>query len=154
MAKSGDAGKKAPRGRPRGARGAQSSARDGRRQRIAAGVAAGDSIAKIAKKEKVSRCWASREANAPETRLLIDRLLDARAAKVETLLDKSLAVIKDALTATGPMGRTDHVTRLLAVRRVMELARAGRATHEEPQTSATVTYQQFIQIYQQQRSAA
>jgi hypothetical protein len=45
----------------------------------------------------VSRSWASREANAPGTRILIAELLDAQ--RLSALFDQTLDLIKDAFQA-------------------------------------------------------
>jgi hypothetical protein len=47
----------------------------------------------------VSRSWASREANAPGTRILIAELLDAQRERLSALFDQTLDLIKDAFQA-------------------------------------------------------
>jgi hypothetical protein len=47
----------------------------------------------------VSRSWASREANAPNTRVLIEELLETRREPLSELFDQMLEVIEDAFEA-------------------------------------------------------
>jgi hypothetical protein len=54
---------------------------DARRVHIAASVAAGQSIAATARQIGISREWASRIANAPETQQIITSHLDAHRMK-------------------------------------------------------------------------
>lgn len=130
------------RGRPKSKPGASTATRDARRLKLAAAAIAGTPRATIARKEQISRSWASRETNAPETRLLIAHLLDEHEAKVRELIPKALAVIEEGLRAemlivtrvgdgielnTVP----DHRVRLLAAKRLLELGLAGR-TAEQP----------------------
>jgi hypothetical protein len=46
-----------------------------------------------------SRSWASREANALSTRLVIAELLDSQRERLNELFDQTLNVIKDAFGA-------------------------------------------------------
>jgi hypothetical protein len=47
----------------------------------------------------VSRSWASREANAPGTRILIADLFELCRERVKALFDQTLDVIEDAMKA-------------------------------------------------------
>jgi hypothetical protein len=54
---------------------------------IAEALVQGVRIASIARRLGVSRSWASREANAPETRLMLAALLEKNARRMGQLLD-------------------------------------------------------------------
>jgi hypothetical protein len=81
-------------------------------------------LAVIARHLGVSRSWASREANAPGTRILIADLFELCRERVKALFDQTLDVIEDAMKArkflvvnrvlvdVGP----DHYARLQAVK--------------------------------------
>ena len=72
----------------------------------------------------MSRSWASREANAPGTRILIADIFELRRERLIALFDRTLDVIEDAMKArqflvvnrvlvdVGP----DHYARLEAVK--------------------------------------
>jgi hypothetical protein len=60
---------------------------------------AGITVAAAARQLGVSRSWASREANASGTRILIAELLEARCERLSALFDKTLEVIEDAFQA-------------------------------------------------------
>jgi hypothetical protein len=47
----------------------------------------------------VSRSWASREANAPGTRILVAELLDSQRGRMNELFDQTLNVTKDVFGA-------------------------------------------------------
>lgn len=143
------------RGRPKGKPGAASGRREGRRQAIAAGVVAGRPIAEIARTQGVSRSWASREANAPQTKLLIAELLDARRGQVEKLVDQALKAMGDAFGAKE-LGQPDHRVRLLAVKRVLELAAAGRRGDgdEGVQQRGEITWEMFVRLRERVVGAA
>jgi hypothetical protein len=108
------------RGRPPGL----TLARIEKRIIIAEAVLAGMNIAGIARHLGVSRSWASREANAPGTRILIADLFELCRERVKALFDQTLDVIEDAMKArkflvvnrvlvdVGP----DHYARLQAVK--------------------------------------
>jgi hypothetical protein len=89
--------KTTPKGRPKGKPGAKTATREARRQKLAAAIVTGKSIKQIAAEEGVSRNWASREANAPATRLLIDKILDKHSDEVEELVDAGLQAIRDCI---------------------------------------------------------
>jgi hypothetical protein len=79
-------------------------------------------IAAVARQLGVSRSWASREANAPGTRILIAELLDSQRERLNELFDQTLNVIEDAFQArkivvVGDVlvdGGPDHYARLEA----------------------------------------
>jgi hypothetical protein len=60
---------------------------------------AGIKIAAVARQLNVSRSWASREANAPGTRILIADLFELCRERVNALCDQALDVIEDAMKA-------------------------------------------------------
>jgi hypothetical protein len=57
---------------------------------------AGIKIATVARQLGVSRSWASREANAAGTRILVAELLDSQGERLSELFDQTLNVIEDA----------------------------------------------------------
>jgi hypothetical protein len=57
---------------------------------------AGIKIATVARQLGVSRSWASREAHAPGTRILVAELLNSQRERLSALFDQTLDVIKDA----------------------------------------------------------
>jgi hypothetical protein len=82
----------------------------------------------------VSRSWASREANAPSTRLVIAELLDSQRERLNELFDQTLNVIKDAFGARKIFvvrgvivdGGPDHYARLEAAKLVLRLVSSRR----------------------------
>jgi hypothetical protein len=117
------------------------SAAAARRLHIAASVVAGRSITATAKELGISREWASRQANAPETRQLIVSLLAGELERVHQLFDEALKAIQQALHARrrglsegevvdlGP----DHYARLAAVGRLVQILTAGRPLPKPPE---------------------
>jgi hypothetical protein len=77
----------------------------------------------------VSRSWASREANAPGTRLLISELFEADRELINALFDQTLDVIEDAFEARCTFvvrgavvdGGADHYAQLEAGALVLRL---------------------------------
>jgi hypothetical protein len=88
----------------------------------------------VARQLGVSRSWASREANAPGTRILIAELLEPHRERMSALFDKTLAVIDDAfqsckiLVVKGVVvdGGPDHYSRLEAVKVFMLIVSSRR----------------------------
>jgi hypothetical protein len=82
----------------------------------------------------VSRSWASREANAAGTRILIAELLDFQRERLKEFFDQTLNVIKDAFQARkiflvrGVLvdGGPDHYARLEAVKMFLRLVTSRR----------------------------
>jgi hypothetical protein len=131
--------------------------REARRTRIAASVVQGKTAFQIAAEESISRSWASKEANAPSTRLAIAALLDRHRDVVEPLITEALTVIKQSLSAAqfsvqkittidliekvrrdeirivevGP----DHYARLTGAKRLIELLLAGRPAIKQEEDS-------------------
>src|SRR5215217_7209812 len=66
---------------------------------IAEALVQGVQIATIARNLRVSRSWASREANAPQTRVMLASMLDNRAESIARLIDHAFDVIEDAFHA-------------------------------------------------------
>jgi hypothetical protein len=56
---------------------------------------AGIKIATVARQLGVSRSWASREANAAGTRILVAELLDSQGERLSELFDQTLNVIDE-----------------------------------------------------------
>jgi hypothetical protein len=108
---------------------------------IAAAVVAGRSITATARELNISREWASRQANGPETQQLIVSLLAGELERVHQLFDKALKAIQQALHARrrglsegevvdlGP----DHYARLAAVGRLVQILTAGRPVPKPPE---------------------
>jgi hypothetical protein len=96
------------RGRPPG----MSPARLKKRSIIAAAVLAGAKLAVFARQSRVSRSWASREAHAPGTRQLLQKLA-SDPELIESLLHKSTTgILKRAPSReTAPTCWTDHHSR-------------------------------------------
>ncbi len=116
------------RGRPSGL----TQNRIAKRYIIAEALLAGITVAAVARQLGVSRSWASREANARGTRVLIAELFESRRERISRVFDQVLAVIEDAFEArkgfvvkgaivdAGP----DHYARLEAGRLVWLLRQA------------------------------
>ena len=105
---------------------------------IAAAVTLGVKIAHVARQIRVSRPWASREANSPAVRALIADLIAARREHVTRVLRKALDAINEALGAEMVVRRSDgtlvtvpdHDVRLEAVQvftRLLVALRSFRA---------------------------
>jgi hypothetical protein len=96
----------------------------------------GIKIATVARQLGVSRSWASREANAPGTRMLIAELLASYRERLSAPFDKKLDVTKDAFRARkifvvrGALvdGGPDHNARLAAAKPVLRLTSSRRST--------------------------
>jgi len=127
-------------GRKRGSKDVRSVARARRRAVIAAAAVAGKPLAAVAREEGISRTWASQEAHAPETELLIAHLLDIHQERVARLVGQALDVIEAGLKAE-PKDKADHPMRLLAARRLLQFTLAGRVAKpaEEKLEQGTVT---------------
>ena len=106
-----------------------------RRRKIAAGLVVGKAIAEVARETGISRQWASREAQQPETQVELAAFLGQHHAALRGLVARAVEVIGDGLQATkvaatkeggaldlGP----DHYARLQAVKRLIELVTAGQ----------------------------
>ena len=65
----------------------------------------------------MSRSWASREANAPQTRVVLASMLNNRAESITRLIDHALDAIEDALQAVKVWDATKmlHFATVLAV---------------------------------------
>jgi hypothetical protein len=135
------------RGRPPGL----TLARMEKRFIIAEAVLAGIKIAVIARHLGVSRSWASREANAPGTRIFIADIFELCRERVKALFDQALDVIEDAMNArqflvvnrvlvdVGP----DHYARLEAVKMftlLMRHAGNGRRYIRVPAATASTSH--------------
>lgn len=117
-----------------------------RRQRLAAAVIAGKPISEAARDEGVSRTWASREANSTETKIIIASMLDLHRPEVEKLLRQALKAIRGAFAAKDGK-HADHRVRLIAAKRVIEIATAGRRVEETDTQERTITYEQLEELY-------
>jgi hypothetical protein len=101
---------------------------------IAAALLAGITVAAVARQLGVSRSWASREANAAGTRILIAELLYSHRERLSRLFDQMLDVIEDAFQArkiyfvrgvlvdAGP----DHYARIEAAKLFIQLLSSRR----------------------------
>jgi hypothetical protein len=69
---------------------------------ITGALLAGITVAAVARQPAVSRSRASREANAPGTRILVARLFDSQRERLNKLFDQTLNVIEDAFRAQDP----------------------------------------------------
>ena len=125
-----------------------------RRQKVAAGLLAGQTVTELAKEEGVTRSHLSREANQPETRLLMAELLDVHKEQLVRLVGMSLDVIESAFdadkTAATKEGLSvdlgaDHFARLTAAKRLVEMITAAKAedSHDVP---GTITWEAFLHL--------
>ena len=121
------------RGRPPGL----TLARIEKRFIIAEALLAGIKIATIARQLNVSRSWASREANAPGTRIFIADIFELCRERVKALFDQTLDVIEDAMKARKIFvvkgvivdGGPDHYARLEAAKLfILLMCKAGRTS--------------------------
>jgi hypothetical protein len=134
---------------------------------IAASVAAGGSIAAAARELGISREWASRITNAPETQQIIASLAQAHLERIYDLFEQALHVIQQAFRARcrglqqgqvidlGP----DHYARLAAVGRLVQILTAGRPMpraeekKEEPRQVTVDDIRAFIEPRKKRRKA-
>lgn len=127
-----------------------------RKARVAAALVAGRSVTEIAKKERVSRATASKEANSPEVQLLITSLVEAERDMIRTLFQKSLRAVEESFSAerisVGDKGKLincgpDHYARLTGVKCLRDLLTAGRqAVKPEPKKQAMLTLEQLKEL--------
>ena len=133
------------------------TAADARRIQIATSVAAGQSIAATARQLGISREWASRIANAPETQQIVASLVNAQLERLYALFEAGLTVIERAFRARrkvmnkgeivdlGP----DHYARLAAVGRLVQILTAGRPIpkpKEQKQEYGLIDYDQLRRL--------
>jgi hypothetical protein len=124
---------------------------------IATSVAAGQSITATARQLGISREWASRIANAPETQQIIASLVNTQLERLYDLFDAALTVIEQAFRARrkgiskgevidlGP----DHYARLASVGRLVQILTAGRAMpkpKEQKQEDGLIDYDQLRRL--------
>jgi hypothetical protein len=118
----------------------------------------GGSIAAAARELGISREWASKIANAPETQQIIASLAQAHLERIYDLFDQALQVIQQAFRARrrglqqgqvvdlGP----DRYARLAAVGRLVQILTAGRPVpraeekKEEPREVTVEDIRAFI----------
>lgn len=113
-------------------------------ERIGAHLATGNSVTSAAKKEQISRGYASRLANSDECRQIVADLVDARYEKVEELFDAHLAAIQSAFRARREYisegcvvtGGKDHYARLSAGKLYLQTLAAGRPPAKEKPAEA------------------
>lgn len=107
-----------------------------RRAKIAAALVSGKPLAKAAEELGLSRQWTSKEAHTPETSLLLAEMLAPESAAIRKLVQRSVAVVEEALEATKSVATKDgtvvdlgpdHYARLQAVKRLLEIVTAARA---------------------------
>lgn len=133
-----------------------------RRKKLAAAVVQGVPVATAARQLGVTRSFASREINSPEGRTIIDRMVDKRSAEIEELLDLGLAAVRELVSPTYTVTlkprkgqkkprivekATDPKVRLMALKRVIEIALAGRGKDAAKGDTNTFTWQQFLSVY-------
>jgi hypothetical protein len=120
-------------GRPQGL----TESRITKRYIIAGAILAGVKIAAVARQLGVSRSWASREANAPGTRIFIADIFELCRERVKALFDQTLDVIEDAMKARKIFvvkgvivdGGPDHYARLEAAKLfILLMCKAGRTS--------------------------
>jgi hypothetical protein len=101
---------------------------------VTAAIFSGITVAAAARQLGVSRSWASREANAPGTRILIAELLEPHREQLNELFRLTLDLIKDAFqprrifVVRGVLvdGGPDHYARLEAAKLFLRLLRQAR----------------------------
>jgi len=107
-----------------------------RRRKIAAGLVAGKAVAEVARETGISRQWASREAQQPETQVELATFLAEHQLALRGLVARAVSVIGEGLGATKVVATKeggaldlgpDHYARLQAVKRLIELVTAGQA---------------------------
>jgi hypothetical protein len=141
------------------------STQPARRLHIAASVAGGRSIAAAARELGISREWASKIANAPETQQIIASLAQAHAERIYDLFDQALRVIQQAFRARRTAIRKgevidlgpDHYARLAAVGRLVQILTAGRPVpkpEERKEERRTITLEEVEALIEQSRKAA
>ena len=133
-----------------------------RRQRVAAAVIAGKpTITDLAKQEGITRSQLSREANSPQTRLIIRELLGKHHRKIQKLVGMSLKAIEQGFKAHRVLpardadgdsvtldGGVDHYIRLTAAKRVLEILEAAQPPKEEAAFNPNlVTWEGFVALY-------
>ncbi len=138
---------------------------------MAAARAAGKTVTEIAREEGISRQWASRTANSDEAQQLIARLVDQRAELLDGMFDRALAAVEECLAARKTIvvrskdgeGYTeatvdagpDHFAAMTGVKRLIELATAGRPAPKPAEKSdpkqQTITLEQFQQLLKQEK---
>lgn len=139
-------------------------ARTARRVRMVEKKLAGKSVSAIARDEGISRAWAGKELDAPESRQIISSLVDQSLDRITILYNKALGVIDDALGAMATVNfqgvpvelGPDHYARLTAAKRLLELVTAGRPTPKPPvetEKSKTVTLAELEQLVGKKKSA-
>ncbi len=79
-------------------------------------------------------------------------MLDAHADRVAELVGDALQAIKDAFGAEE-LGQPDHRVRLIAAKRVIEMATAGRTVEASSSESRTITWEQFEALYKGSQAA-
>ncbi len=124
----------------------------------------GRTLAEIARNEGISREWASREANSPETRQIIVDLVARHRPAIDELFELSIEAIRSALQAQGhhisQYGQVielgaDHYARMTAVGRLWKLLTVGRPIPKPPdeaqKSSEQLTWDKFREAYQGSR---
>jgi hypothetical protein len=96
---------------------------------------AGKAVAQVARETGISRQWASREAQQPETQVELATFLAEHHAALRGLVARAVNVIGEGLAATKVVATkeggaldlgADHYARLQAVKRLIELIGAGK----------------------------
>lgn len=89
-------------------------------------------------------------------------MVDKRSDQIEELLDLGLAAVRELVSPTYTVTfkprkgekknrtvekATDPKVRLMALKRVIEIALAGRGKSDDKTTTNTFTWEQFISVY-------
>jgi ABC-type nitrate/sulfonate/bicarbonate transport system substrate-binding protein len=142
--------------------------------RLAGALLSGKTVTEVARKEGVTRSHLSREANAPETRLLMADLLAEHREQVQELVAKTLDRIGFALDAESvelvvtknartkaKNGSTkesrdyeiqrsgvDHFARMTGAKRLIEMIQSAAPQASQPSQAGLITYETFLALYQ------
>jgi hypothetical protein len=155
------AAKKSPPAKPAKKKTAAKARAEARSHRIAESVVKGESVTKIAHDEKISRSWASTQANSPAVQQIIASLVNTSHERIHKMFLRSLDVIEGAFKAmsiaqfqgTPVVMGPDHYARLAAAKRFVEFAMAGRAVPKDADSGEkAVTLDDIKRIMQQKES--
>lgn len=123
-----------------------------RRQAVAEAVLAGESVTAIARRQGRSRSEVSRDANAPETALILAEYLGRHKKQMIRLVSKSLAAIeksfaakRQGLTAAGKVVDcgADHYARLKGAEKALEVWKLAQPK-EDARDIGAVTWEAFL----------
>jgi len=126
-----------------------------RRAIVAAGKMSGRSIKYIAKDAGISEREAYRVAAEPETRLIIQTMMEPYRKQLERLAERAIAAVDVALQANKD-DVADHPTRLRAIGRFKQLAEmaAGQRSEDHAGGEQIITWEQFVVLYRKRNEGA